>query len=127
MAEDNLVNQKVATRFLQKLGYQCDIANNGQEAVELSSKKQYDVILMDMQMPILDGLEASLAIRKNTELHQPAIIALTAKVMNEDKQACFKCGMNDFLTKPLKLHQLSEALKKTNMNLKKNKFPPISV
>ena len=111
VAEDNNINQKVVSLFLKKLGYTCDIAMNGEQAVESCLKKDYDVILMDCQMPELDGFEATKRITK--EVHnRPWIIALTASPLIEDKEKCYKLGMNDYLSKPLDISQLTKALMK---------------
>ncbi|MEZ4700742.1 MAG: response regulator [Rhodothermales bacterium] len=110
LAEDNPVNQKVALRMLNRLGYEADIAQNGREAVEALEKKAYDVILMDMQMPEMDGLEASRCIvEKYPEGQRPFIIALTANAMQGDKERCLAAGMNDYISKPIRIEDLKEA------------------
>lgn len=115
LAEDNLVNQKVALTMLKRLGYQADVANNGMEVIDAIQSKYYDLILMDVQMPELDGLETSMYIRENlSENNQPYIIALTANAMEEDKQECLNAGMNDFLRKPFKVEDLSQLLIKVS-------------
>lgn len=112
LAEDNKINQKVASMILQKLGYICDIANNGLEVLELLESKKsgyYSLILMDMQMPEMDGITAT----KNIILkyHEaPKIIALTANAFNSDKKLCLEAGMVDFLSKPLKKEELISKL-----------------
>jgi PAS domain S-box-containing protein len=111
LAEDNKVNQKVATLTLKKLGYIADIANNGIEVLAMLENQFYDVILMDMQMPEMDGVTATKMIRESDQ-PQPWIIAITANALEEDRQSCFDAGMNDFLTKPLVIAKLTEALKK---------------
>ena len=111
VAEDNLVNQKVIIYILNKLGYDPCIAENGSIAVEKANNKKYDVILMDMQMPEMDGLEATRYIRQNLE-HQPVIIALTANAMESDKEECFRAGMNDYIPKPVKLEDVTNRLEK---------------
>jgi CheY-like chemotaxis protein len=113
LAEDNKVNQKVASLTLKKLGYIADIANNGLEVLAMLENQFYDVILMDMQMPEMDGVTATKIIRQ-LDQPQPWIIAITANALEEDRQICFDAGMNDFLTKPLVIAQLTEALKKCN-------------
>ena len=110
LAEDNIINQKLAMKVLSKLGYEPELANNGLEAVDKLMNKQFDVILMDMLMPVMDGLEATIEIRKNS-LYQPAIIAMTANAMPEDREACINAGMNDYITKPISLEILVNALK----------------
>ncbi len=93
------------------MGYQPDLAKNGQEAIEAANQKDYGIILMDMQMPDIDGLEATKVIRQ-TVVKQPVIIALTANAMADDKEACFTAGMNDYISKPVKLEDLMNMLKK---------------
>ena len=119
IAEDNLINQKLAMRVLNKLGYQPKLANNGIEAVKMLLDYPFQIILMDMQMPEMDGLEATRVIRsgKNT---QPDIVAMTANVLPEDKEACFKAGMNGFISKPFKLESLMETLIRASLNLNNN-------
>ncbi len=113
LAEDNPVNQKVALLLLKSLGFKADIANNGVEAVEAVSQQVYDVVLMDMQMPEMDGLEATRAIRQQAANAQvPWIIAMTANVMEDDQKACFAAGMNDYLSKPIRPQLLGEALER---------------
>ncbi|SEO97167.1 hybrid sensor histidine kinase/response regulator [Mucilaginibacter sp. OK283] len=111
IAEDNAINQKVAKQILNKMGYQPDIAVNGREAIDAVAARPYDVILMDIQMPEMDGLEATRHIRKNMAI-QPIIIAMTANAMVEDKEACLQAGMNDYLSKPMKLAEIIGMLEK---------------
>jgi CheY-like chemotaxis protein/anti-sigma regulatory factor (Ser/Thr protein kinase) len=111
IAEDNPMNQHVITHILKKMGYQPQLANNGQEAVEAANQKDYDIILMDMQMPVMDGLEATKIIRK-TVTKQPVIIALTANAMADDEETCLKAGMDDYISKPVKLEELMSKLEK---------------
>nr|WP_207422990.1 two-component regulator propeller domain-containing protein [Pedobacter sp. SYSU D00873] len=115
IAEDNLINQKLAIRVLNKLGYQPEIANNGKEAVEMLERKEYDVIFMDMLMPEMDGLEATKFIRQNS-IYQPEIIAMTANAMPEDREACIKAGMNQYISKPFKVEDLITAIKMIGSN-----------
>jgi len=111
LAEDNQVNQHVATLMLGKLGYRVDVAANGAEAVAAVHRARYDVVLMDVQMPVLDGLDATRRIRAELPPdRQPHIIALTASVLIEDRAACRAAGMDDYLTKPIRLHDLAAAL-----------------
>jgi PAS domain S-box-containing protein len=113
LAEDNLTNQKVALRMLKRLGFEADVAVNGLEAVKAVHEQNYDIILMDVQMPEMDGLEATRQIR--TELaasNQPCIIAMTAAVMQLDREKCLEVGMDDFLAKPVRLEDLAQALKR---------------
>ncbi|MEL6653006.1 MAG: response regulator, partial [Bacteroidota bacterium] len=111
LAEDNLVNQKVATRILLKLGYRIDVVANGQEAVEAVRRQEYDLILMDIQMPEMDGMQATRAIhRLLPQPQRPYIIALTANALKGDKETYLAAGMNAYLSKPINLHALIEAL-----------------
>ncbi len=110
LAEDNPVNQKVAAMMLQKLGYATQVADNGREAVEAVQAATFDVVFMDLQMPELDGLAATRAIRANAEIEQPCIIALTANAMDEDKRRCFEAGMDYFLAKPMRMNDLKDAI-----------------
>jgi len=114
LAEDNIINQKLATRVLNKLGYHLDIANNGVEAVGMLQEKTYDIVLMDVLMPEMDGLEATRVIRSGSSA-QPKIVAMTASAMPEDKEACFKAGMDEYISKPLKVEELMNALRETAM------------
>jgi CheY-like chemotaxis protein len=112
LAEDNPVNQKVATHMLRRLGYAADVAENGAAAVAAVTREPYDVVLMDMQMPVMDGLEATRRIVAGEHFgaHRPHIIALTANAMAEDEAQCLAAGMDAFLTKPLDPERLSRAL-----------------
>lgn len=113
LAEDNLVNKKLAMTFLQKLGYQADWAPNGLEAFQMLQKKKYDVVLMDLHMPIMDGLTATKNIRKNIPLQdQPMIVALTANAMKEDRDICLRAGMNEYISKPFSVSDLIAVLEK---------------
>jgi signal transduction histidine kinase/ActR/RegA family two-component response regulator len=110
LAEDNLVNQKVAVQMLHKLGYSADIVSNGREAVEALMAEPYDVVLMDVQMPEVDGLEATRLIRLEEGVAQPYIVALTANAMPEDRDTCKEAGMDGFLAKPINLADLGSVL-----------------
>ncbi len=113
LAEDNLVNQKVALRMLERLGYNADVASNGVKALDAVQKQAYDVILMDIQMPEMDGLEATRQIRADATLDkQPYIIAMTAAAMQLDREKCLEAGMNDFVAKPTRLEELSAAFER---------------
>ncbi|MEJ7589341.1 MAG: response regulator, partial [Ferruginibacter sp.] len=119
VAEDNPVNQNITLKILNKLGYTAALAENGRQAVEMARRQQYDLILMDVQMPDMDGLEATTIIRRELEL-QPVIIAMTANVMKEDREACEQAGLNDFLGKPVKLEELIAVLAKWSVIIKEN-------
>ncbi|MEM6910730.1 MAG: response regulator [Verrucomicrobiota bacterium] len=111
VAEDNPVNQKLVRTLLKKMGYQPDLAVNGQEAVEACLQESYDVVLMDMQMPVLDGMEATRAIRKNSGLSdQPWITALTANAFKEHRDSAMEAGVDDYLSKPIRPEMLASAL-----------------
>jgi two-component system sensor histidine kinase/response regulator len=114
VAEDNLINQHVINQMLKKLGYQVAIVNNGREAVEALSTKAFDLVLMDMQMPELDGMEATKVVRE-TMVKQPVIIALTANTMQGDREKCLNAGMNDYIGKPIKTDELVDKLEKWAM------------
>jgi signal transduction histidine kinase/CheY-like chemotaxis protein/sensor domain CHASE-containing protein len=111
VAEDNLVNRKVIGMMLAKMSYKADFAMNGQQAAEMASTGKYDVILMDIQMPVMDGLEASVKIRRELPVdQQPRIIALTAHALGEDEKRCLAAGMDGHITKPVKAGVLQDAL-----------------
>jgi CheY-like chemotaxis protein len=111
LAEDNLVNQKVALHMLKRLGYQAETVMNGVEALDKLRRSPYDVILMDLQMPRMDGLEATRRIiAEFPPERRPQIIAMTANAMEGDREACLAAGMNDYITKPVKMEQLAQVL-----------------
>jgi PAS domain S-box-containing protein len=112
LAEDNAVNQKVALRLLERLGYGADVASNGLEALEALERSRYDVVLMDVQMPELDGLDASRRICERWPDTRPHIIAMTANALPEDRDACFAAGMDDYVAKPIRPDVLAEALRR---------------
>jgi CheY-like chemotaxis protein len=124
IAEDNPVNQMLIQRVLTKLGYQTDLAQNGLEALQKASAKLYEVILMDVQMPEMDGFASTKAIR-NLKTEQPYIIAMTANALAEDRDICLSNGMDNYISKPMKLDilvaMLKEvyAIKKQHVPLKK--------
>lgn len=111
VVEDNLVNQKVTLRMLEKIGCIADVAANGREALAALDQRRYDIVLMDCMMPELDGFEATKAIRAS-EREQPIIIAMTASILQSERDRCFAAGMDDYLPKPIKLQQLFVALMK---------------
>jgi CheY-like chemotaxis protein/HPt (histidine-containing phosphotransfer) domain-containing protein len=111
LAEDNSINQRVGLLLLEKLGYTADVAGNGVEALEALRRQPYDLILMDIQMPVLDGLEATRRIRAEFPAErQPRVVALTANVLREQREACAAAGMDDFVQKPVSLGDLRAAL-----------------
>jgi CheY-like chemotaxis protein len=111
LAEDNAVNQKVALRLLERLGYGADVASNGLQAIEALERQPYDVVLMDVQMPELDGLDASRRICERWPPEtRPRIIAMTANAMPEDREACLAAGMDDYVAKPIRPEELARAL-----------------
>jgi two-component system sensor histidine kinase/response regulator len=112
LAEDNELNQEVAVGLLQDAGFKVDIANNGQETLEMLPKKAYDIILMDMQMPIMDGVTATRKIRKDEHYKDLPIVAMTANAMEQDKQKCLEAGMNDHVGKPIEPDDLFRSLLK---------------
>ena len=116
LAEDNLVNQKVMAAYLTKLNCVFDLAENGEEVLELLKTKEYDIILMDCQMPLLDGYDTTQAIRQMEANHQLSkhivIIAMTANAFAEDRDRCLASGMDDYLSKPLRKQQLQETLER---------------
>ncbi len=112
LAEDNVVNQKLALRLLQQMGYRADLAANGIEAIECVARQTYDVVLMDVQMPEMDGLEASRRIvaRWPQAAARPRIVAMTANAMQGDREECLSAGMDDYVTKPIRVEALVAAL-----------------
>ncbi|HZU61729.1 MAG TPA: response regulator, partial [Solirubrobacteraceae bacterium] len=113
LAEDNAMNQKVALRLLERLGYSADVASNGLEALAALEQQPYDVVLMDVQMPELDGLDASRQIcQRWPPERRPHIIAMTANALPEDREACFAAGMNDYVAKPIRAEELAAALRR---------------
>src|SRR5690348_11798825 len=115
LAEDNPVNQTLAMRILEKLGHKVEVVNNGKEAVERAESEQFDLVLMDVQMPGMDGLEATTAIRAaevHSGKHVP-IVAMTAHAMKGDREMCLSAGMDGYLSKPIRIDQLKEAISGT--------------
>ncbi len=113
VTEDNIFNQKVACRMLENLGYRCDVANNGQEALDALELKPYDVVFMDCQMPVMDGFEATRRIRLiEGEGRRTSIIATTAGALKGDRDNCIEAGMDDYVSKPIDLDELGAVLER---------------
>ena len=126
IAEDNLINQKLACRIIEKMGHDATIADNGQEAVDLWREREFDIILMDVQMPIMDGFEATQVIRKaesKSDADRIPIIALTAHALKGYRERCIQEGMDDYVSKPMKREQL---IKVINKNVYKSKESDVS-
>ena len=114
LAEDNPVNQKLAMRLLERMGYAADLATNGLEAVDAVAGGGYDVVLMDVQMPELDGLEATRRIRAAQPAgNGPHIVAMTANALEGDRETCLAAGMDDYVSKPIRPDALAAALLRT--------------
>jgi len=122
VTEDNPTNQKLALLILEQMGYKADLAMNGLESIQALSRKKYDVIFMDVQMPEMDGLEATRLIRKEFSAErQPVIIAMTANALKEDRDICLEAGMDDYLSKPIQIPELVNALKNFEMHKRSKK------
>jgi CheY-like chemotaxis protein len=112
LAEDNVVNQKVAQQILGRLGYTVDVAANGLEVLAAFRRQPYDLVLMDVQMPEMDGLEATAMLRQTLPAgQQPVIIAMTAAAQAEDRHRCLQAGMDGYIAKPVRLDELTAALR----------------
>ncbi len=114
LAEDNAVNQKVTRRLLRQFGYRVDVVANGLEVMEALRRQPYDLVLMDVQMPEMDGLQATRRIRSNEAIVQPRIVAMTAAAMRKDQDACLDAGMDGYLPKPVEVEDLVAELKRTD-------------
>jgi CheY-like chemotaxis protein len=111
LAEDNMVNQRITLRLLEKLGVKAEAVVNGREAVEAVAKTEYDLVLMDCQMPEMDGYEATAKIRNaERNLRHTPVCALTANAMEGDREKCLAAGMDDYVAKPIGLEQLRETV-----------------
>lgn len=121
VAEDNFINQKLIQKLFEVLGYKTDLVVNGQEAVKASGVKSYHIVFMDIQMPEMDGYEASRLIIEREGVNTPVIIAMTANAMQGDKEKCILSGMHDYISKPLKLQELEKMIRKWG-ELKKHLF-----
>jgi signal transduction histidine kinase/CheY-like chemotaxis protein len=116
LAEDNAVNQKLAIKLLSQMGYRADVAGNGLEAIEAIERQKYDVVLMDVQMPEMDGLEASRQICARWPRGvRPRIVAMTANAMQGDRERCFEAGMDDYVSKPVRVGELISALERVQI------------
>ncbi|MGL6284136.1 MAG: response regulator, partial [Microcoleaceae cyanobacterium] len=124
LAEDNLINQKVAVQFLGKMGYRADVAANGFEVLDALERHPYDVVLMDVQMPQMDGLEATRRICRHYQEKRPYIIAMTANAMQGDREKCLEAGMDDYITKPIRRDELIKAL--NNCQKQRSERSPVS-
>lgn len=117
LVEDNAVNQKLALRLLAQMGYRADVAGNGLEAIQAIERQKYEVVLMDVQMPEMDGLEASRRIcARWPRGERPHIIAMTANAMQGDRELCLEAGMDDYVSKPVRVEELVSALKRSRIN-----------
>jgi len=113
LAEDNIINQKVALKILENLGYHADAVANGKEALNALETLSYDLVLMDVQMPEMDGFEATKKIRDSeSAFRNLPVIAMTAQAMKGDREKCLKAGMDDYVSKPVRPQELEEVIKK---------------
>jgi CheY-like chemotaxis protein len=113
LAEDNVINQKLAVRLLERMGYRIDVVANGLEVLQSLERQHYDLILMDVQMPEMDGLEATRMIRRGmVGRTQPRIVAMTANAMQGDREECLAAGMDDYVSKPIQVKELQSALER---------------
>jgi len=118
LAEDNIINQKVALKILEGCGYRADVVSNGEEAIQAVRRQRYDVVLMDIQMPIMDGLRATQLIRREIDLEvQPKIVAMTANALSGDKEKYLDAGMDNYISKPVRAEKLKAVLNKISMTL----------
>ena len=122
LAEDNRVNQMLALRFLEKMGYRADVVDNGLEAVATLDRESYDVVLMDVQMPEMDGLEATRQIRRSRPTGDgPRIVAMTANAMQGDRELCLEAGMDDYVSKPIRVEELERALEQSALIIERSR------
>lgn len=119
LVEDNLLNQRIVTFSLKKFNHEVTIANNGLEAVQIFRQNKFDVILMDIMMPVMDGLEATVKIREEEDISnlntRTPIIALTANTMDNDRDTCISYGMDDFMSKPFDIEKLNVIFSELNL------------
>ncbi len=120
IAEDNKINQKLIMTIMKKLGYNPLLVANGEEAYQIADRNSYDVILMDVEMPVMDGVTAMKIIRDNKSINQPYIVAVTANAKTEDETKYIESGMNDYLSKPISINKLTEVLLRS-VEYKKNR------
>jgi CheY-like chemotaxis protein len=128
LAEDNPVNQTLAKRILERLGHRVQVVNNGKEALGRAQAEEFDVILMDVQMPEMDGLEATAAIRDaeaGIGKHVP-IVAMTAHAMKGDKEKCLSAGMDGYLSKPIRIDELKQAMSELEKTRKSGQSPELN-
>jgi CheY-like chemotaxis protein len=116
VAEDNIINQKLIQRLLEKEGHQVTLVDNGKKALTVLGSKKFDLILMDVQMPVMDGLEATSRIRRKKEINDIPIIAMTAHAMKGDKERCLAAGMDDYASKPIDFDKLKNTIKRIMTN-----------
>ena len=119
LVEDNILNQRIVTFSLRKYHHEVTIANNGKEALDIFKNSRFDVILMDIMMPVMDGLDATLHIREYEALEhikkQTPIIALTANTMDNDREKCLSYGMNEFMAKPFDMERLDQIFRELHV------------
>jgi len=125
IAEDNFINQKLIRNLFEVLGFKTDLVANGHEAIDALKRKHYDLIFMDVQMPEMDGYEATRKIKERWKEDGPVIIAMTANAMQGDREKCMVSGMDDYISKPLRLEDLERVINYWG-ELKKSSFPPVS-
>jgi len=112
IVEDNLINQKILAKFVKKVGIEADFANDGLQGVEAFKQQPYDLIFMDLQMPRMDGIEATRQILNDCNEKQPIIIAVTANTSDKVEEKCKDCGMKDYISKPVTFKVIQEAIHK---------------
>jgi CheY-like chemotaxis protein len=112
MADDNRVNQKVGSRFLEKLGYHAEVVGNGLEVLQALERQPYDIVFMDVQMPEMDGYEAARQLRRRWTGDRPRIIAMTGNAMQGDREKCLDAGMDDYIAKPVRVEDLRNTLER---------------
>jgi CheY-like chemotaxis protein len=118
VVEDNLINQKVATRVLLQFGYEANVASNGQEALEMLEQQKFQLVFMDVQMPGMDGLEATRHICKHFKpSERPYIVAMTANAMKEDREQCMAAGMDDYVSKPIRTEEVKAAIERAGLHV----------